>query len=1100
MSVDLTELRSRIPLEPLISRHVRLKRAGRLRTGCCPFHTEKTASFTVYPDGHFHCFGCGAHGDAVGFTMRIEGLDFGEAVERLAREVGLDGETVSAAESARRQRAAAEARRRAEAASAALQAEEDAEAIATARRRVARATAPGDLVDTYLVGRGIPKPASGWPDAIRWDARAGAMVAVATDAAGAVRAVQLVYLDGTGRKVGKAEIQRRQLPGSKQTFGRREGAAMRLPALHPGPLYVAEGPETALSVWAATVGGETWAALGGLATVELPLNRPVVVCADDDARHKPALRKALRRWQRQGADVTVARPWAVRRENGSDFADLLAEHGTGAVEQRILAALEPGWRSREPTELGIVQWRVARAIETLSGIPLIQEDRPLPNALMQAPAGSGKTEAALRYAIGLVRKLRADGDDRNVAIASPRHDLNEEELHRLLAMIAIDAPDLRAAILRGPDAVDPDHRAHRMCRDRPLLQEALTVRQDPRKTVCRACPLNCGLRAQDDVTADIWLVTHAHTFNRKPAQLGKLAWLVLDEDPASTALFGTGAPDDPTVDDKPVLLHLHALRRGDRVKDDPEKTQRLSEFNVRLADALWIMPDGPTHDAALAAAGITADAAEQSIGLEYDTEIKLKIEAGASLDEMRTLLKTADINRDLGARVMLKRELARQMRAGLECNPRVEICTVHDRDGAHRAVRMMGVRRVHKGWQVPTVIMSATAQPETLRMVWPELRVHEFDRVKAPYRRIRQVSDRAFSLSMLDAEDDRITGKNAAAERRRRQRNLRNLHAWLYRQALTYAPGEVLVVIQKRLIPQLAKLGPLPRNITLGHHGGLSGLDRFGGVRALIVIGRQQPPPAAMERAAEALSGRPVEHLAARKWYPLRDAKRELATGELVLTEAEFHPDPLVEKLRWAACEGELVQIVERGRGAERTPFSPLDVWLLTNVPVPLPIDEVIHSDDLRPRAEDLMLAQLGRMFENAGDAARALHPDLTEAQIARKAATLRQRMHEERETHGCNWQPPPGLVRASYRKQAAGAHHNGVWLPKDEAAGLAAELADLVGPLASGPEIASSGASIGSEHQNSLTERQRPEASAAPVWAGLTPESVHRQVRPPDG
>ncbi len=86
----LDELRSRIPLAGLVGRRVRLVRRGRELAGLCPFHHEKTPSFYVVEDkSFFHCFGCGAHGDAIGFTMRADNLDFLEAVEKLAGEAGL---------------------------------------------------------------------------------------------------------------------------------------------------------------------------------------------------------------------------------------------------------------------------------------------------------------------------------------------------------------------------------------------------------------------------------------------------------------------------------------------------------------------------------------------------------------------------------------------------------------------------------------------------------------------------------------------------------------------------------------------------------------------------------------------------------------------------------------------------------------------------------------------------------------------------------------------------------------------------------------------------------------------------------------------------
>jgi RecA-family ATPase len=72
----------------VVSRKVQLKREGKDWKGCCPFHSEKTPSFTVFADGHFHCFGCNAHGSVFDFVMQTERLDFPAAVERVAAERG----------------------------------------------------------------------------------------------------------------------------------------------------------------------------------------------------------------------------------------------------------------------------------------------------------------------------------------------------------------------------------------------------------------------------------------------------------------------------------------------------------------------------------------------------------------------------------------------------------------------------------------------------------------------------------------------------------------------------------------------------------------------------------------------------------------------------------------------------------------------------------------------------------------------------------------------------------------------------------------------------------------------------------------------------
>ncbi len=87
----LDELRARVSLAGVVGRRVALVKRGREFIGLCPFHKEKTPSFSVVEDkGFYHCFGCGAHGDVIGFAMQQENLTFPEAVEQLARQAGLD--------------------------------------------------------------------------------------------------------------------------------------------------------------------------------------------------------------------------------------------------------------------------------------------------------------------------------------------------------------------------------------------------------------------------------------------------------------------------------------------------------------------------------------------------------------------------------------------------------------------------------------------------------------------------------------------------------------------------------------------------------------------------------------------------------------------------------------------------------------------------------------------------------------------------------------------------------------------------------------------------------------------------------------------------
>jgi DNA primase len=135
----LEELRARTPMAPLVARRVKLTRAGRNWRGLCPFHNEKTPSFHVYENG-FHCFGCGASGDAISWVMQTQGLEFMEAVTSLAAEAGMDVPAPSP-------RAAEEARARADI-FAVLEA-----AQASFARRLAQPE--GEAGRAYLAARGL---------------------------------------------------------------------------------------------------------------------------------------------------------------------------------------------------------------------------------------------------------------------------------------------------------------------------------------------------------------------------------------------------------------------------------------------------------------------------------------------------------------------------------------------------------------------------------------------------------------------------------------------------------------------------------------------------------------------------------------------------------------------------------------------------------------------------------------------------------------------------------------------------------------------------------------------------------------------------------
>ncbi len=291
------------------------------------------------------------------------------------------------------------------------------------------------------------------------------------------------------------------------------------------------------------------------------------------------------------------------------------------------------------------------------------------------------------------------------------------------------------------------------------------------------------------------------------------------------------------------------------------------------------------------------------------------------------------------------------------------------RDGPARVLRLKGRSELAKGWQAPTLLLDALLPVELVRYFWPDVELVADVQAEMPHQHVHQVTDKAYALSMLAP-----LGKEAAAadpkEAQRRLNRLRELRAVLVREAVRWAPGQVLVVAQKAVKEALIDLGGLPGNIALAHHNAIAGRDEWRNAAAVVVVGRTLPSPAVVERIAEALTGEAVPTLVG--WYERADAVREMADGSTIQADADRHPHPVAEMVRWQIAEAQLVQIVGRGRGVRRTAANPVHVLALTDAPLPMPLAGLLDATDVEPGPAEMMLAEGGLIFENARHAAIA--------------------------------------------------------------------------------------------------------------------------------
>ena len=288
--IDLESIRRSNPLQDIAGQLVPLRAAGQEWTACCPFHADRSPSFTIYEAGRrFHCFGCGATGDVLDFVQRAYGVALPEA----ARMLG-----------------AGEVQRCRQSAPARAMARVNPESRSTEALAIWRFALPtaGTLAEAYLAFRGLSPP---FPPDLRFQrlpyGNSGllpCLVAAVRNVAGHVTGIQRTYLRGDGR--GKAD-----LPKPKLSLGKVAGGAIRLGDLDAaGTVTVCEGLEDGLSL-REMLGGPIWVAAGAsmLPAMQFPADvRVIIIGADNDAAGAAAAQKAAHAFAVRGLTVRTVRP------------------------------------------------------------------------------------------------------------------------------------------------------------------------------------------------------------------------------------------------------------------------------------------------------------------------------------------------------------------------------------------------------------------------------------------------------------------------------------------------------------------------------------------------------------------------------------------------------------------------------------------------------------------------------------------------------------------------------------------------------------------------------------------------------------------------
>ena len=284
--IDLEAIRDANPLPSVVGGVIKIHKAGREWKACCPFHSDRSPSFTIYSGGRrFMCFGCGAEGDVFDFVSRLHNIGLRDAAVMLGKG---DVVTIDIAP---------------------LPPAEDTSHRVDEARSIWRNAVPaqGTLAETYLRSRGISLPV---PPTIRFAGLSyGArgrehpcLIAAVSDPDGKLCGIQRTYLAKDGR--GKADV-----PKAKLSLGRVRCGAIRLAPVSR-KMVVTEGLEDGLSLQEA-LGLSVWVACGAsmLPSLRLPdFVRDVAIGGDNDSAGRVAAEKAANAFAERGHGVRVFYP------------------------------------------------------------------------------------------------------------------------------------------------------------------------------------------------------------------------------------------------------------------------------------------------------------------------------------------------------------------------------------------------------------------------------------------------------------------------------------------------------------------------------------------------------------------------------------------------------------------------------------------------------------------------------------------------------------------------------------------------------------------------------------------------------------------------
>ena len=565
--------------------------------------------------------------------------------------------------------------------------------------------------------------------------------------------------------------------------------------------------------------------------------------------------------------------------------------------------------------------------------------------------GAGKTRSVRR----VLKDTAKRGGNGTIVMFMPDLKLAKEQQTELRA----DLPHLNIELYQGVRQTDPTSPDHKMCRRHRA--DDLVKRGIPIKSLCgskqagycqhhanASAATPCAYSQQTLKTPDIWICTHVMLFRKSPEFFGPTTLKVIDESFFRSAYSSPLSIEVDEIDNKTRYI----------------KDSYLQKLAHHVCNHIRNMPDGHLD------VSVLSGYANNRLVSALDTVSKVSV-------NLQPTSTDQDIDNAIDqyrgsqsyALEMFWCSIAQLARMHIGDAPFLVKKTV----SGSTIVKLHHFSYPHQSWESPTVLLDSTMPVEVNKKFFKNLEVERID-TQTSHTRYIQITDSLLSKTQFIRTPSTY---NRVLE----------IVSVVAGQIPDEHPTKILLACSKTVEAELQQIG-LPDKCETIHYGAVTGSNKYSDVPCIIVVGRIEIPIMEAELQAALLDEIPLDTPGQN--YP----QRQVIVKNQALP-AYYHPDSLTEEIRRYWNEGQILQAIGRGRAIRRTVRNPLDVILLTNVPLPIEEQHLTLTTwkDIQPTILEVLLAKYDIVPLGSGELMHH-HPDLFDtkdkARTAIKAVTDR--------------------------------------------------------------------------------------------------------------